>query len=810
MPSVTDDANQRKQGGGGDDGGDEEEDANFQEIEMEIKATTNDLSENLLLSDFKAEYEKLSRSLKGAHENEMRIEKKCNALVNDTIAIREKAKNDSIEQDELHERKLHLTKEIEVAWKGVKTAHEKSTERKKKVLVIRKRNDALLEKIELGSGWTAEQKSTMNNLNRKEVELITKNKKEFKILESIRSEIKNILLSVQEEEEKRNVVESELVIMISKIDAVEKKTLSEQLNYSALTNTLDEKRLQVETESNNLKRLQQKVKEGNDGIHQLEQKLMSAKKQMEGYLELYDTLFHESKNTTFSLDGQMSKNINETNLIQEIKEKIKNKKDDSIIIQKKIVKVLKLIQVGKKRLSSIEKLFVKSEKTRDALVNDIATLQSDKERSKKEVDTIKSNSDALVREKLILTSDSTKVMDRISKINLIYKINNNGRKNYEIEISSFITQARTQREIIEKLELEVTKYNEESKSMYNKYYTTLENVKYNNIKIVEIQKKILESNSRLKQQQNLYEQVRSERNLYSKNLVEAKNNITTMKVLFSRMNHDINQMKDEITIKDHSLVKEHFDHHKVEKRKIQIKNELTKIRKQIESSSQIQSSQLIEISKLNHIIQEAEEERQRQKKELNAVLGERDILTSQLVSRGSELDAIYKKIKIQRTYLQQGEKYFNEVMLKEKNMNVVLSNLFKTYNDIQTDSSELPLLKRKAYLLETELFHEKSKVKALKDESEKMLNVHRWRKLQDSQPNVHAKILRVHELQKILIKKTELVVQKDLIIQDKERLYVELKNVLARQPGPEVAEQLEIYGKPHSFFCFHFLLLLLT
>ena len=36
---------------------------------------------------------------------------------------------------------------------------------------------------------------------------------------------------------------------------------------------------------------------------------------------------------------------------------------------------------------------------------------------------------------------------------------------------------------------------------------------------------------------------------------------------------------------------------------------------------------MIEISKLNSIIQEAEEERQRQKKELNAVVGERDILT---------------------------------------------------------------------------------------------------------------------------------------------------------------------------------------
>lgn len=29
--------------------------------------------------------------------------------------------------------------------------------------------------------------------------------------------------------------------------------------------------------------------------------------------------------------------------------------------------------------------------------------------------------------------------------------------------------------------------------------------------------------------------------------------------------------------------------------------------------------------------------------------------------------------------------------------------------------------------------------------------------------------------------------------QEKERLYVELKGILARQPGPEVAEQLSIY-----------------
>ena len=37
------------------------------------------------------------------------------------------------------------------------------------------------------------------------------------------------------------------------------------------------------------------------------------------------------------------------------------------------------------------------------------------------------------------------------------------------------------------------------------------------------------------------------------------------------------------------------------------------------------------------------------------------------------------------------------------------------------------------------------------------------------------------------------VVEKDLLIQEKEKLYVELRNILARQPGPEVAEQLSVY-----------------
>ena len=39
--------------------------------------------------------------------------------------------------------------------------------------------------------------------------------------------------------------------------------------------------------------------------------------------------------------------------------------------------------------------------------------------------------------------------------------------------------------------------------------------------------------------------------------------------------------------------------------------------------------------------------------------------------------------------------------------------------------------------------------------------------------------------------------EKDLQIAEKEKLYVELKNILARQPGPEVAEQLGFCSAHH-------------
>merc|ERR1719188_196259 len=69
-----------------------------------------------------------------------------------------------------------------------------------------------------------------------------------------------------------------------------------------------------------------------------------------------------------------------------------------------------------------------------------------------------------------------------------------------------------------------------------------------------------------------------------------------------------------------------------------------------------------EIKKLESTIQEAEVERQNQRKEFEAVTSERNILCTQLIRRNEELALLYEKIKIQESTLTKGEVQYKKRM----------------------------------------------------------------------------------------------------------------------------------------------------
>jgi hypothetical protein len=325
------------------------------------------------------------------------------------------------------------------------------------------------------------------------------------------------------------------------------------------------------------------------------------------------------------------------------------------------------------------------------------------------------------------------------------------------------------------------------------YYTALEELKLQELQMRELQKKISEDQAKLKHKQNLYEAVRADRNLYSKQLVESQEEISSLKKKFRLTNHQIDQIKEEISSKDHCIVKEHFHHHSVDKERELLKNELTKIRKQVLSSEQIIENQHVEVLKLTRIIEEADLERQRQSNELIAIISERNLLTAQVVKRNFELGEMYDKIKVQRSNLRIGEQHFFKILGTQRTLQSELIAVIKKHNSTIDTLGGLESVKRKVLKLEKELLQEQSKRQALTDELARPMNVHRWRVLESSDPQRFERIRQIQSLQKELIDKADEVVEKDLLIQEKEKIYVELKNIISRQPGPEVEEQVMTY-----------------
>lgn len=84
-------------------------------------------------------------------------------------------------------------------------------------------------------------------------------------------------------------------------------------------------------------------------------------------------------------------------------------------------------------------------------------------------------------------------------------------------------------------------------------------------------------------------------------------------------------------------------------------------------------------------------------------------------------------------------------------------------------------------------------MKALSEELENPMNIHRWRRLEGSDPTSYEMIQKVQTLQKRLIAKTEEVVDRDIKLQQLEKKIEDLNTQLKRMPGEEQLAKLHVY-----------------
>eukprot|EP00747_Dinoflagellata_sp_TGD_P210719 gnl/TRDRNA2_/TRDRNA2_83982_c0_seq4.p1 gnl/TRDRNA2_/TRDRNA2_83982_c0~~gnl/TRDRNA2_/TRDRNA2_83982_c0_seq4.p1 ORF type:complete len:862 (+),score=292.55 gnl/TRDRNA2_/TRDRNA2_83982_c0_seq4:50-2635(+) len=762
----------------------------FEALEKDFQEVLQELIGDKSLEHFRLEYEKLHRALKKSHESEKRLIKKCRELNQEIVSNAVKVQTALNLSKEDQATIQSLKKEIERAWKMVEASHEKEQRAKETIHNLKVEIANLSQLVEQGAGLSVNQENTVNSLIAQRDELMRARDK----LEAQTTKLTNdnitLTETVQRNESEKLQGELEVANLRDVLNAKRTEQERELRRRERLEKELAELKGTLEARNRSLRQIQNDTKQQEEQKDSLDKQLKEQRRVVEHLNTEEAKLLKEiedlKEKTTEEEEGKANLARDKVVLEKELKgkyEEIKNCTNDKDKAEKQLDGLKRRFQMDGEQRHEIEL-------SRGVLKGDLENLLREIDQLRKQVDSDQKAISEIMREREGLNRSVLRTDNRTKKQTELVKSHEERTGQLEREVKMVKSDVQGAVKKVYELDKTREKCGIELSLANSKHMASLEELKNRDNKISELKKNLADVKGKLSQQKQLYEAVRTDRNLYSKNLVESQDEIAEMKRKFKIMYHQIEQLKEEIKEKDQALIHEHLNHNKVSKLCDVIKENMEKAKKRQQQLQSQKETQHAEIKKLESRIHEAEAERNSQKRKYEEIISERDILGTQLIRRNDELALLYEKIKIQHRTLQGGEISYKQRLEESRTLKIKEIGMKRELRIAKNQVSNIDELKKEVYQLQRELLRERTKVKALSEELENPMNVHRWRKLEGSDPATYEMIQKVKTLQKRLISKTEEAVEKDLAIQEKEKLYLEMRNLLSKQPGPEVAEEV--------------------
>ena len=309
----------------------------------------------------------------------------------------------------------------------------------------------------------------------------------------------------------------------------------------------------------------------------------------------------------------------------------------------------------------------------------------------------------------------------------------------------------------------------------------------------DLNKVIDELNIEVDAQKKKNDGIRVDMNNILKDLTEAQRSITNLEEEKKSSQRLIDTLRSEISTKDSALVKEHYEAHREKSQKEIYVDEISRLKRTLAENEDEISTHSSEVRRLGSVIRKLEDAASDQARETKHVINERDILGTSLQRRNTELALLYEKIKILQSTTRRGELQYTSRLDDIRILKIKIRDLKRQLSISQGGQAGVDEVSRSLILVQKELLRERRKVKALSDELENPLNVHRWRKLEGADPDSYEQIQKIKILQKRLLLKSEDVVKQNCIIQEQKKRVLELETALSRQPGSEMAEQLNFF-----------------
>ncbi|KAJ3019476.1 UNVERIFIED_CONTAM: hypothetical protein HDU68_010648 [Siphonaria sp. JEL0065] len=755
----------------------EKQDAMFFLCETEFQTTLDSISGNDDLERFRLEYEKMHKAVLRSRHHAMVLGRQHHELAKEfqvnAIATEEAARVSVGDQLAIKQ----LKEQIQSAEVLIEANNKNEENLREELRQLRLDISSLSSQLKQGDTLSRELEA------------------EFDKIVMLRNSIAEVTDKVRITDQLKGDCEHQIYDLKERNAEKKAEIDGEIRNKERLERDLRELRIVVAVKSQEVRVKQDAVNRATDDISILESQIKTQKQMLDKLLKGREGL----QARTAKLQEDCSEQISLTNqLIQENDEFSKELKQKEIVLHKNRLEVKKVNRIKEaliKKNRALEEEKIEAEMERKKLRADNDAAVADLEKTHRSIDITKKAIDDLTRENDILAGNTLKTTDETAKHVDCTIILRQSRHNIEVELARENKEIVRQLNHIKHLEQDRDRCIHEAAHLQQLCVDGMQQIKAKETEIFEYKKKMIQADTKLKHKQNLYEAVQSDRNLHAKPLIESQSEIAEMKRKLKIMNYQINGYKEDINSKYDALAKEDSENAKLAKDIEIISDEVKTLKNQNELAQSYIRSQLAEEMKLNQFVKEADLERTRQENALQVLISERDNLSSQLIRQNEELAKAYNKIKTQQSSLIRSEIYYMDQLKAIQALRNKIRSIRAQDEALAQEISDLGPNKKLIRKLTNEITCERTRIKALEDELENPVNVHRWRKLEGSNPKAFEMIQLLHTLQKNLISKTKEVKEKEDIIQNKEQLYLHLKGVLAKQVGPEAIEQVEEFQK---------------
>ena len=766
-----------------DDGDDQ-----FETIQQEFQEVLAELVKDKSMDAFRGEYEKLFNTLEKSNRNEKRLRTKCKELASDIAQhvakvdlTNDKAKED---QDTIES----LKKEIEKAWKMVDTAQEGEERARETIETLNTEIQNLTKVIEektLGAEDTNinelrkirdELTQQRDNLQLEVSDLKTKyeaNEAQVNNLSKDKSELEKEISDLKQEAQSRN---NEMNREMRRKERAERELKQLKADISAKEQELSEQSAAKTKLSDTIDKLEKTLREQRDLGTSLETELESVN---DKFSKLQQD--HENQMSLYQqLEMELSRKTNE----------LTEKEDVEIQIRAEVSKQSKDIESLQKKISGLE--VVKKELERDK-----EKLKTDAVEKNKEIESFKHQSLVDKKNLSLLANEKESVELKLERSaqntkNDTVKLKNieGAKGDLQTQLLQVEEQLDKQRRFISRLEEERDRYMTEGADMAHKIESLLDEVKNSETIIQNNKKQIEEYKSELKKQQNLYHSVRNDRSQLTRAVTESHDEIADLKEKMKVLTHQFDQLKEEIIAKEMDLVKESQEKAKILKDKDGLMKEIEKVKTEANLSDKNKIASEKEVQKLMDRERRLENEMNSKKVEIEKTVSRTEVLNTKLAQKKQEIEVLERKVDVQQKVIERGEVNFNERMEDCRLLKLEIKRLKEDNNFLESDTKNLTALKKEVLKLERELMQQKSRNKVLQTELENPLNVHRWRRLEGKDPETLELIQKINHLQKRLIAKQEDLIDKDMKIEEIQKLYNEAKIQIARQPKYDIHDEI--------------------